>query len=195
VTNPLLPVGDGHTGLTDEDREGLIPTYITTRGELFDAEQRNIANAVSRRPPNVERLLDDKYLRDLHRAMFNEVWSWAGQYRKRLTNIGIDPAAIPEAVRDLTRYAMAWVEHSTYEADEVAIRFHHRLVFIHPFPNGNGRHGRVAADYLIRTLDQPRFSWGAAGDADTDTIRRAYRQALQAADRSDYADLLAFARS
>ncbi len=91
VSNPLLPIGDGHTELTDDDRHGLMPTYITTRGELFDAEQRNIAKALLRRAPDVDRLLDDTYLRNLHRAMFEDVWDWAGRYRLRETNLGIDP--------------------------------------------------------------------------------------------------------
>lgn len=94
VTDPLVPIGDGHTELSEEDRLGLIPTYIATRGELFDAEQRNIAEALLRRRPSLQQLLDDKYLRDLHQAMFGRVWEWAGRYRRTKTNIGIDPTRI-----------------------------------------------------------------------------------------------------
>lgn len=195
MIDPLLPVGDGHTVLSDEDREGLIPTYITSRGELFDAEQRNISKAQLRRPPKLERFLDDKSLRDLHRVMFDDVWTWAGRYRTRETNFGIDPTGIPTAVRNLVADAKVWVEFSTFEPDELAVRFHHRLVFIHPFPNGNGRHGRMAADYLVRALGRHRFSWGADVLDGADEVRRNYHQALQKADRDDYADLVAFARA
>jgi Fic-DOC domain mobile mystery protein B len=196
VTDPLVPVGDGHTELSEEDRLGLIPTYIATRGELFDAEQLNIAQALRRRrPPTVAKLLDDKFLRDLHEAMFDQVWKWAGRYRLRETNIGSAPNRIPTEMRTLVEDAKAWIEYDRYETDELAVRFHHRLVAIHPFPNGNGRHGRIAADYLIRSLGRERFGWGVELDVDTDELRAVYRVALQRADGGDIAELLAFARS
>ena len=131
-----IPEGEGHTPLSEDDRMGLIPSYIATRGDLFDAEERNIAHALLRRPPTVAVLLDDLYLRDLHRAMFGRVWEWAGQYRSRQTNIGIELAGIAAAVRVLVQDVDAWVEHQTYGADEICVRFHHRLVSTHPFPNG-----------------------------------------------------------
>ena len=193
--DPLVPIGDGHTALSDDDRRGLIPAYIATRGDLFEAEQRNIANALlRRRPPRPEQLLDDRYLRDLHAAMFGEVWEWAGRYRTVETNIGVAPHRIASDVALLVGDARAWVEYGTYRPDEMAVRFHHRLVAIHPFPNGNGRHGRVAADFLIRGLGGEPFSWGARADLDTDGLRAAYRSALQRADAGEIADLLAFAR-
>jgi Fic-DOC domain mobile mystery protein B len=196
MMDPLVPIGDGHTALSEEDRLGLIPTYIATRGDLFDAEQRNISNALlRRRPPLSARLLDDKYLRDLHRAMFSEVWEWAGRYRLRETNLGIDPTQIATAVRLLVEDAQTWVEYGTYRPDELAVRFHHRLVAIHPFPNGNGRHGRIAADYLVRGLGGEPFSWAAGVNRETDELRAAYRHALQRADAGEIAELLAFARS
>lgn len=189
------PEGDGRTALSDEDTEGLIPTHIATRGDLFEAEQRNIAEALLRRPPPVSVLLDDRFLRDLHRHMFGRVWTWAGKYRTRETNIGISPAGIGVAVRSLVDDAAAWIEYATYEPDESAIRFHHRLVAIHPFRNGNGRHGRVATDYLALSLGRRRFTWSAGLDVDTPSLRLEYRTALQEADRGDIARLLTFARS
>jgi Fic-DOC domain mobile mystery protein B len=195
VTDRLVPVGDGHTELSEEERLGLVPTYIATRGELFDAEQRNIAQTLLRRPPTVAKLLDDKFLRDLHEAMFDQVWEWAGRYRLRETNIGVAPNQIPTAIHTLVDDTKAWVEYGTYEPDELAVRFHHRLVAIHPFPNGNGRHGRIAADYLITSFDREPFGWGVGLDVDTDGLRAAYRTALQRADGGDIAELLAFART
>ncbi len=194
MTDRLVPVGDGHTELSEEDRLGLIPTYIATRGELFDAEQRNITQALLQRPPTVAKLLDDRYLRDLHQAMFDQVWDWAGRYRLRETNFGIAPDQIPSAIRSLVDDAKAWVEYGGHEPDELAVRFHHRLVAIHPFPNGNGRHGRVAADYLVTSLGRESFGWGVGLDVDTDGLRAAYRLALQRADDGEIAELLAFAR-
>jgi Fic-DOC domain mobile mystery protein B len=195
VTDPLLPVGDGHTALSEEDRQGLIPSHIATRGELFDAEQTNIAEALFRRAPSPDQLLDDRYLRDLHRAMFGNVWKWAGQYRRRETNIGIEPNEIPVAVRTLVDDARSWIEHGAYEADELSVRFHHGLVAVHPFANGNGRHGRIAVDYLALAVGRERFTWGAGLDVDTDELRATYRRSLQRADAGEIADLVAFARS
>ena len=189
------PAGDGQTALPDGDMEGLIPSHISTRGDLFEAEQRNIAQALLRRPPALSTLLDDRFLRDLHRNMFGRVWTWAGRYRTLETNIGVSPAAIGVSVRSLVDDARAWVEYATYEPDELAIRFHHRLVAIHPFPNGNGRHGRVAADYLTVALGRPRFTWGAGLRLDTPSLRREYLTAMREADSGSITRLLEFARS
>lgn len=195
MIDPLLPIGDGHTELSEEDRLGLIPTHIATRGELFDAEQTNIAEALLRRRPTIAQLLDDKYLRDLHRAMFENVWKWAGRYRRTEANIGVDPHDIPVEVRALADNAKGWVDHSAYEPAELGVRFHHRLVAIHPFPNGNGRHGRIAADYLMTARGYESFSWGADLNLDTDELRATYRRALERADGDDVTELLAFARA
>lgn len=195
MLDPLLPAGDGHTALSEDDRRGLIPSDIASRGDLFDAEQRNIAEALFRRAPSVAQLLDDQYLRGLHRAMFGDVWAWAGKYRLVDTNIGIAFHRIAEAVRTLVEDARAWVEYGAHGPDEIAVRFHHRLVQIHPFPNGNGRHSRIAADYLIQALGGQPFGWGAALDVDTNELRRRYRHALVRADEGEIADLVAFARS
>ena len=195
MTDALVPIGDGHTELSEDDRLGLIPTYIATRGELFEAEQRNIADAMLGWHPTSAELLDDSYLRQLHVVMFGKVWRWAGTYRRRETNIGIDPIDITVAVRYLVRDATTWIELGTYEADELAIRFHHRMVAIHPFPNGNGRHGRIAADYLVTSLGHPAFTWGSRLDVDTDELRRRYIEALHDADDGDTSGLIEFARN
>ena len=189
------PAGVGQTPLSHEDLEGLIPTHIATRGDLFEAEHRNIAEALLRPPPPTATLLDDRYLRDLHKHMFGRVWRWAGKYRSRETNIGVNPAEISVGVRSLVDDARAWVEYGAYEPDESAVRFHHRLVAIHPFRNGNGRHGRVAADYLVLSLERSRFTWGAALRMDTPPLREEYQTALQEADRGSIHRLLVFARS
>ncbi len=187
--------GDGHTDLSEEERRGLIPTYIATRADLYDAEQRNIAQVLLRRTPTAAVLLDDVYLRALHQDMFGDVWSWAGKYRTHDTNIGVSWEQISMAIRDLVDDTAVWIEHATYEPDEIAIRFHHRLVSIHPFSNGNGRHSRIAADYLIRSLGHPPFSWGVDLDLDVRALRSEYIVSLQAADAQHFDQLRAFARS
>ena len=127
--------------------------------------------------------------------MFGQVWDWAGQYRQRETNIGIEPTQIAVAVRSLIDDATWWIGAETYAIDETAVRFHHRLVAIHPFRNGNGRHGRIAADYLAQALGAEPFSWGHHLDVSTPVLREAYRAALQAADNGEIRPLLTFARS
>lgn len=197
MTDPLYDGEDeANTPLEAEEREQLIPTYITTRAELNEAEQVNITRASLwlRRARNVD-VLDDAFLRDLHKRMFGEVWKWAGQYRKTPRNIGIDAYRIPMAVRELVQDARYWVDNGTFPPDEIAIRFSHRLVSIHPFPNGNGRHSRLVADLLAMELGQPRFTWGRANLVDPGETRRAYVAALRAADGGEIEPLLAFARS
>lgn len=194
---PWDPEGDGSTLLTDDDREGLRLSWVTTRGELGEAEAANIARALLRRQPTAAQLLDVTYLLRLHRAMFGDVWTWAGKTRVRLTNIGIAAPEIGPALLDLVRDVAVWLEFGTYEPDGVLARFHHRLVWIHPFPNGNGRWARAATDLLARTIGRLPFTWGAGLDLDTAGLRLAYRRALVAADRDfeDVEALIAFARN
>jgi Fic-DOC domain mobile mystery protein B len=127
--------------------------------------------------------------------MFGEVWTWAGVYRRTELNIGVAPHRIAEEAAILFSDARFWISHESYAADEIAVRLHHRLVFIHPFANGNGRHARLMADLSIRRLGRDAFTWGGGSIAGIGEIRRAYVDALRAADANDYENLIAFARS
>ena len=186
---------ESNTPLTGEEREQLIPSYITTRAELNEAEHVNIAKAsrwLFRRMPDI---LDDAVLRALHKRMFDEVWQWAGKFRTSPRNIGVDAYRIGMELRQLIGDVLFQVEHHTYPADEIAVRFSHRLVLIHAFANGNGRHSRLAADYLAVKLGRPRFSWGIDSMSNAKIMRQNYVTALQRADQNDMSDLLVFARS
>ncbi|HVR91443.1 MAG TPA: mobile mystery protein B [Novosphingobium sp.] len=197
MTGPLLEGDDqANTPLTAEERDQLIPTYIATRAESNEAEQVNITQAArwlarSRKHD----VLDDAFLRAMHKRMFGEVWKWAGHYRQTPRNIRIEAWRIPVEVRQLTDSARYWVEHETYHPDEIAIRFGHQLVSIHPFPNGNGRHSRLATDILAMDLGRPRFTWGRIGLVDAGTTRKAYVTALRDADAGEIGPLMEFARS
>lgn len=199
MTDPLEEEqDDASTPLTAEEREGLIPSFITLRHELNEAEQSNILAAeewVFVRRRDALALLDERFLNELHRRMLGRVWRWAGQYRRSAKNIGIDAYRIPQELRQLIDDCRYWVEHNTFDPDEIAARFHHRLVSIHPFPNGNGRHARLATDLLLVALGRPRFSWGRGNLVNANETRRAYVDALQAADRRDLGPLLQFVRS
>ncbi len=197
LADPLLPEGDGHTPLGDEDIDGPTPTYITTRGELNAAEQDNVAHALTLASPSrPDQVLDHVYLRRLHKQMFGDVWDWAGQYRPREMSIGIDPAAIPIAVVNLCEDAKLWM-NAPGEQDLAAARFHHCLVSIHPFRNGNGRHARRAADVLLISARIDAFTWGANANLGSDDLRSRYLSSLRKADLDpdDLADLVGFARS
>ncbi len=195
------PEPDGATPLDEDDLDGLIPGFVATRGDLNGVEYDNITKALSwaraqaaRRGPGG--VLDYAFLFELHRRMFGDVWRWAGTQRKRVTNLGVEPAQIPEQTKQALDDARYWHEHMTYPVDELAARLHWRLVAVHPFPNGNGRCARLIADLYLLSTGEPAFTWGAGGDLDEDgDARQIYLDALRAADDDDHEPLVAFARS
>lgn len=195
MNDPLEEQDDASTPLTEEEREQLIPSYITLRSELNAAEQANILEAEEWAFARKRDVLDERFLTNLHKRMFGRVWRWAGKLRRSARNIGVDAYRIPNNLRQLLDDCRYWIKNGTYEADEVATRFHHRLVLIHPFPNGNGRHARLATDLLLTALGRPRFSWGRVNLVDASQTRRAYVTALRAADNHDIGPLLEFVRS
>lgn len=196
MTDPLFEDDDeANTPLTAEEREQLIPSYITLRHELNEAEQVNIGKALRWVSARRRDVLDQDFLSDLHKRMFGDVWRWAGQYRTTARNIGVDAYRIAVEVRQTIDDARYWVDHETYSPDEIAVRYSHRLVAIHPFPNGNGRFSRLVGDLLARQLGQPPFTWGRANLVDAGETRARYVEALRAADNHDVDLLLLFARS
>ena len=196
MTDPLVPQDDAGTELIPEEREGLIPSYITLRSELNDAEQANIEAAIDwaerRKRGDV---LDEEFLKNLHKRMYGKVWKWAGTYRTTGKNIGVDVYRIATDLRQLIENCKFWIANETYPPDELAARFHHRLVQIYCYPNGNGRHARVATNLLLKQTGQDPFSWGNANLVDEDEVRSRYMDALRAADNHEYAPLFAFVRS
>jgi Fic-DOC domain mobile mystery protein B len=195
----LFQEPDDATALEPEEREGLLQTWITHRRDLNEAERDNIVRAAAwaRRQKRItpRSLLSDDFVRLLHRRMFGVVWQWAGSYRLTERNIGIEPHRVPIEVKNLLGDAWYWIEHETHPSDEIAVRLHHRLVAVHPFPNGNGRHARLTADLLIERLGGEPFSWGGGSLVDVSELRASYVDSLRAADNHDIGPLLAFARS
>lgn len=182
MSDPLFDTSDGNTPIDDDEAHALRLSWVRTRGDLNDAEAANIAAARRAiRSPSVDDMLDDLWLRRLHQRMFGDVWSWAGTYRLSERNIGIDWTEIPAAVRALVEDCRTWASFDRTEGP--VARFHHRLVAIHPFPNGNGRHARAAADYLAQALGLPAPTWGANTYDNTKDLRAAYLGALRTADR------------
>ncbi|MFZ5697952.1 MAG: mobile mystery protein B [Pseudomonadota bacterium] len=185
----------GATSPDPDEAAGLIPGHIVTQGALNEWEQTNIlegAQWVLRQ--NKRELPDEAFVRELHRRMFGKTWKWAGSFRQTDKNIGVDWRQISVQLRNLLDDVGAQIAGQTYPADELALRFHHRLLWIHPFANGNGRHARLMTDWLIRRLGQPAFTWGGASLMTAGNTRQAYLEALRAADGRDYRLLLKFAR-
>jgi Fic-DOC domain mobile mystery protein B len=183
------------TPLTSIERDGLIPTHVTLRSELNELEQQNIAEADRWAFSRQHKVLREPFLRNLHRRMFSRVWRWAGTYRTTERNLGIESYRIEPELRQIIDDAQYWVDHQSYPADESAVRFHHRLVAVHPFPNGNGRWSRFASDLLATQQGGPRFTWGSANLQNEGDVRKAYIDALRAADNHDLKPLITFARS
>jgi Fic-DOC domain mobile mystery protein B len=186
---------DANTPLDAEEREQLIPSYITLRRELNEAEQVNIAAAAKWLSLRRRNVLDEKFLRNLHKQMFGQVWRWAGRYRTTPRNSGVDAYRIVVDVAQAVDDARFWVEQNSFPPDEIAVRFSHRLVAIHPFPNGNGRFSRMVGDLLAVQQGRSRFTWGRESLVDANTTRAAYVAALRAADAHDLEPLIVFARS
>ena len=189
----------GATPLEDDDIDGLIPTFVATRSDLNLVEQANIEKASfwafrRRKAVSATELLNVSFSRELHRRMFGDVWRWAGQQRVRGTNIGVEPYRITAEEKLLFDDCLYWHSHDTYDIAERAVRLHHRLVTVHPFRNGNGRHSRLMADIYLHAAGARRLSWGAGQDLVIDGEARAtYIAALRTADAGEIQPLLAFA--
>ena len=194
-----LKYDPGQTPIDEEEKEGLLISFITFQSELDEFEQYNIEQAIQwvlNNKINYHQVFTESFIRDIHKRMFNLVWKWAGEFRTSNKNIGADKIRIPVQLKILLDDAIYWVDHETYSYDEIAIRFKHRLVSIHCFANGNGRHSRLMADIIIeRVFNQPLFSWGEKNLFQKGDVRTAYIKALKAADDGDYSLLLQFARS
>mgnify|MGYP001170032607 CR=1 FL=1 len=190
---------DGQTPIDEEEKEGLRIETISTKGELDEFEQLNIEEAlqwVFGKKFKPKQVFTEKFICNLHKRMYGNVWDWAGEFRKTNKNIGVDKHQIPMQLKMLCEDALFWIENETFPPQEIAIRFKHRIVSIHCFPNGNGRHSRLMADIIIEKLfNKEPFSWGAANLSKANDTRKSYLKAVKAADLNDYQPLLEFSRS
>jgi Fic-DOC domain mobile mystery protein B len=190
---------DGQTPLNEEEQNGLLIPSITTREELDEFEQLNIEKAIQwtfGKKWKAEQLFSEKFVKDLHKRMYGEVWKWAGAFRESEKNLGIKSYLIPAELKVLLDDAIFWVQNDTYSPDELAIRFKHRLVSIHCFSNGNGRHSRLMADLIMEKLfNSTFFSWGSSNLVKATDTRKAYINAIKMADKQDLQPLIVFAKS
>ncbi len=194
-----LDFASGQTPLDADEAEGLQIPSITTRGELDEFEQQNIEQVMQwllSKSFKADQVLTETFVCNLHKRMYGDVWSWAGKFRTTDKNIGIDKWQIPTALKSLLDDTQFWISNKTYSPEEIAIRFKHRLVSIHCFPNGNGRHSRLMADVLIeKVFKLPLFSWGSHSVHNSKEARTNYLQALRSADAGEMQLLIDFAKS
>lgn len=189
----------GQTPLDEEELEGLLIPSISTKKELDEFEQQNIEEAIQwlmARSLKAEKIFTEKFILDLHKRMFGHVWKWAGKFRTTQKNLGSDYWQVPIDLRMLLDDVLLWHSEKTFESMELAIRFKHRLVSIHCFSNGNGRHSRLMADVIIEKIfSQEVFSWGASNLSDNNEGREQYLRAVKLADNGEFLPLIEFAKS
>jgi Fic-DOC domain mobile mystery protein B len=193
-----LDYQDGQTPIDEDEKEGLLIKTITNLSELDEFEQLNVEKAIEwtlKRKPDILKILTEEFVKELHKKMFEDVWKWAGQFRTTNKNIGVDKFQIGVELRNLLEDSKYWINNKTFVEDEIAVRFSHRIVNIHPFANGNGRHSRLIADILISDgFGKPHFTWGSVNLTKPGEARTEYLRALKAADNNDYQLLISFAR-
>lgn len=189
---------EGQTPLDEEELQGLKILSITTRGELDEMEQNNIEEALMwllGKKLNSDQILNEEFICTLHKKMYGNIWTWAGEFRKTNKNIGIQFYMIPTELRKLLEDTKYWLDNKTYSPEEIAIRFKHKIVSIHCFANGNGRHSRLMADIIIdKVFKQSIFTWGTENLSSENDARHNYLRAVKLADIHDYSNLLQFAR-
>lgn len=186
----------GATPLDPDEAIELIPIHITTHAELNAWEATNILKAEDWISSSISReILTIIFIKKLHIKMFDDTWKWAGKFRKSIKNIGVEPAKITTTLIDLLKDVEYQIANHSYSIDEIAYRFHHRLVWIHPFSNGNGRHARLMTDTLLMQNKQDRFTWGQRELGTNSSTRDKYIQALRGADNGNYTLLEKFVRS
>jgi Fic-DOC domain mobile mystery protein B len=186
----------GATPLSPDEIHNLIPKHLTKQHQLDEWEQYNIARAeMWFSNHKIKDILSIDFVKKLHRKMFCDTWAWAGKFRQRQTNIGVDSIYIQQELKILIDDVIFWQNNATFSVREVAVRLHHRSVFIHPFPNGNGRFSRLFADLYLLHNNELKFSWGSNNLIQDSSFRNQYLQALRLADSGDYTTLIAFADS
>ena len=189
---------DGQTPLEEEEKEGLKIKSITTQGELDEFEQLNIEKAVEwtiHSKFKLEKILAEKFVKVLHKKMYGDVWKWAGEFRKTEKNIGIPWTQIGIELKNLLDDTKYWIDNNTFPPEEIAIRFKHRIVSIHCFPNGNGRHSRMMSDIIMESIFRTEiFSWHQSNMVKVNETRNKYIKALKEADKGNFIPLIAFAK-
>jgi len=194
-----LNYDEGQTPLDENEKEGLLIKTITTQKELDEFEQLNIEKAIEwtiHARLTTRKILTEKFIKDLHKKMYGDIWRWAGKYRMSNKNIGIDWIQIGVQLKNLLDDAQYWIENKTYPPEEISIRFKHRIVAIHCFPNGNGRHSRLMADIMMESIfGKDIFTWHQSNMVKANETRNKYITTLKEADNGNILPLIEFAQN
>lgn len=178
---PVAP-GYGETPLDPEEADALTAQARAllgddpTKADLYEAEQAVLAEVsehfldeVADGALGLDEILSDYFLRDLHRKLYGDFWTWAGRFRIRELNIGIAPEQIAAALRTwLENARYRWEHTGDWTPREFGIAVHAETVRIHPFIDGNGRTTRLLADlaFLAVQDDELLESYDWAVDKD-----------------------------
>ncbi len=193
-----LEYTDGQTPLSEEEKEGLVIETITTHGELDEFEQMNIEKAVEwtmKRKFKKEKIISEEFAKELHKKMFGDVWAWAGNFRFSEKNLGVKFNLISTSLKQLNDDCLFWIANKTFNEEEIAIRYKHKIVEIHCFANGNGRHSRLMADIINKHIfKKDNFSWNRNNLAKKGDARNKYLKAIREADKGTIKPLIDFAK-
>ena len=193
----LIHNPEGATPLTADDMLGLKQMHVETREQLNELEAANILQGQiwvsGLKGLKIESVFDRNFIINLHLALFGDVWKWAGTFRTRELNIGVDPVNISVELHNFLEDAKCWIEFDHFDNLELSARIQHRLVKIHPFVNGNGRHSRMFTDIVrIFLLKEKPMKWAEAKLENMSMERSSYIQGLRKADAGDFSVFLKY---
>lgn len=181
-----------------DDASGLLAENVFAYSALNAVESENILRAVnvhlSSRKRRESPWLTEEYVRRVHRDMFDSVWDWAGRYRDGELNIGVPASRVRDEVGKLCQDVAYWDEQKENQIPllERSARLHHRLAWIHPFKNGNGRHARLMGDIYLQVNGHKLPMWPSAAMGGAGEPRSAYLGALKRADAGDFGPLVEY---
>ncbi len=189
---PLTPEY-GETPVDDDEAQALTPEILeqlgqsVSKADIFAIEQAIEAEVTANTVVKIiegdlglSDLLADFFIRDLHRQLYGDIWTWAGKYRQRELNIGIAPESIAAELRTSLQNMLYRFEHTAdWDARQFGIAVHAETVRIHPFTDGNGRTTRLLANLIFLAAQDgeqlQEYDWDMDKDAYI-SLLRAYDQ-------------------
>lgn len=185
---------DGSTPLDPDQIRGIKFSHLVNMGELDEVEDLNIQKGLEwLNRQKGDDYLSMEFLCKLHEKLFGDVWKWAGTFRKVEVNLSkIKYYDVGPQLKMFFEDAKLWIEGGRMSWDEISAEMHHRLIAIHPFPNGNGRTTRIYTEYVQKRNKQAVTSWKASLNHDPKERRRVYIKSLQQADKGDFRPLIEF---
>lgn len=134
--------------------------------------------------------VSERFIRNLHQLVTQDIdRKWAGKYRNSNVIIGGADHTPPDAIEvpNKMRELMEWLKGNKKKLHviELAALLHHKLVYIHPFFDGNGRTSRLAMNLLLMQVGYPLVII-------LKNDRKKYYRVLGRADQGDLLPLIRF---